>query len=56
MPALPTDEVTCTQEREVFADEKPQQPEPEPSAYNSRFHEHVSSESLPGHYPPDSLD
>ena len=56
VPALPTDEVTYTQEREVFADEKPQQPEPEPSAYNSRFHEHVSSESLPGHYPPDGLN
>ena len=53
VPELPESGLVYTQEREVLADEKPQAPEPEPSAYKSRFHEHVSSESLPGHFPPD---
>ena len=53
VPELPASGLVYTQEREVLADEKPQAPEPEPSAYKSRFHEHVSSESLPGHFPPD---
>ncbi|KAI1795725.1 hypothetical protein LXA43DRAFT_881696 [Ganoderma leucocontextum] len=52
-PALPADGLIYTQEREVLADDKSQQPET--SAYKSRFHEHVSSEFLPGHYPPDGL-